>query len=116
MSSFYLDRIDELIPEKKSVAEKLFKNKENTLNPSFQPIIATPMKSKNQSREPKFRMKPSTFNLKGRGMSDFQRKKEKLKYKLMFKSEEEYRKDKERKNAAKGLKFLRKLGRKLRNL
>jgi len=32
----------------------------------------------------------------------------------MFKSKEEYKKDKDKKNAASGLKFLRKLGRKLR--
>jgi hypothetical protein len=28
VSSFYLDRIDELIPEKKLIAEKLFKGKD----------------------------------------------------------------------------------------
>lgn len=46
ISSFYFDRIDELLPEKKLVTEKLFKNQEN--KPSNISVIATPINQKSQ--------------------------------------------------------------------
>ncbi len=48
VSSFYLDRIDELLPEKKMIAEKLFKNRDLPNFPSLDDQNETPVKGEQE--------------------------------------------------------------------
>lgn len=109
ISSFYLDRIEELLPEKKLIAQKLFKDGNvPAMNTS---IISTPLNNRNSKSPMRFRFRKRY----DKSMTDFQKEKEELKYNLIqFKHAKDYLKDKNKKNSAQALKFLRKLGRKLR--
>lgn len=119
ISSFYEDRIEELLPQRKHVGEKLFKDKEEEYHheEDYENFVSPPLKKTFQPapdlkkverprRKPKFNWKPLTA---------FQKRKEKLRDRLtLFGSKKEYQKNKKRKNTAQALKFLRKLGTKLR--
>lgn len=65
-----------------------------------------------KTRKPQFKFKKK-FEYKH--LTDFQKEKEELKYNLMhLRSVKDIEKEKEKKSSAQALKFLRKLGRKLR--
>ncbi|CDW78153.1 UNKNOWN [Stylonychia lemnae] len=108
ISGFYLDRIDELLPEKKLVTEKLFKGKDQ-----HQQILQedTPFNRVDDNNRQSINFKQRYEN---KFLSKFQRRKEKLRYKLQFPRKQDYIDDKNKKKSAQALKFLRKLGRKLR--
>lgn len=112
VSSFYYDRIEELLPEKKMIAEKLYKKDLPTFASMVEEGIETPQKDLDFQQRSKVPFR-NHFS-KSRYLSDFQKLKEELKYRLSFKSKEEFEKDKHKKEAASGLKFMRKLGGKLR--
>eukprot|EP00347_Sterkiella_histriomuscorum_P003279 403364897 len=125
VSSFYLDKIDELMPEKKSVAEKILK-KQQTLadvNPFFE---KTPVKPCKPTVNRTFISKLFSLNKKpytDKRLTQFEQfKKETIRKLKMSKEDEDYQKreneerikQKEKRNQAQALKYLRKLGRKLR--
>ncbi|CDW88703.1 UNKNOWN [Stylonychia lemnae] len=111
VSSFYLDKIDELIPEKKSVAEKLLR-KQETVKDFENPVIETPAKPQKQPSQ--FRI-PRQFVYSNKHASSFIKLKAELKMKLLnYRSEQEYKREQDKKTSAQALKYLRKLGRKIR--
>ena len=94
VSSFYFDRIEELLPEKKLIAEKLYRNSE--IKPTNVSCFSTPinMRAKSPLRN-RFRKRMD------KSMSNFQKEKEELKYNLMqFRTAKDYNKDKQKKNSA----------------